>query len=819
MAVSAITVTAQTIGEAFYIYRNDGQINGFFREEIDSMTYSHYDLDSLYYDEIVTQLVYTPDSLYRIPLAAIDSVGFVTPETKYQPGVIDLSEKLMPYVTGCDSLTITFSSSTPKNFLPRVGDKIMTLEMNEFFPAAFAGEVRSIKGNKVECSRVALEDIFETYYDVSSVFGYIDDETNATSRKRLPAILPPVYGTWDRNFKLNTFTIPFNSEISRAVKPNSDLALKGGTSFSVEITPSFHVRTTLIVSKDEGTYLSASVTGEANVKEKVSFYGGLEWNHDFFDNVKVEAPIAPYVNFVFNPGLFLRAGAMASITGIFEQTYTFGWGRDWSSKGREVLKPSSDGRLKSWDVDVEGSIDGSIAAGGFVEIGVALLCSDLDKLVFRGELGGEFAAHAVLYNSDIAGASAQTRAYERFRNSSFDVNAFVSTSMQAELIGGMWGGGVSLPWNLSCNIRSWDMVPTFANTTFRQRLSPQTSADASTDMSGDCLIPVVVGLSVRDKGNNETARYYADSKFDNGNKRMENTFTGLSTDAEYTLYPKVRIFGFDLLASPSAELERQEFPVEITSFKQTNSTYKQNGFSHNGKTYSYQYEATVTVTLKDSRDVEDWGWVYCDPDGKEAFVSLKQFSSPYPDSRYVYLRNEAKSTATVYPYVKLRGQERQTGEPHDYSLEHKGETSCPDSNHPHWIDLGIGTQWRCCNAGASSPEEYGGYYTFDQAQAYNPPSLDQIKALLSNCGYTWTTQNGVKGGKFTGPNGGTIFLPAAGHFWDGELGYVGSDGFYWSSTPDDEYSAYDLIFYSGGKSWSYIDGRPRYFGQSVRPVR
>ena len=37
--------------------------------------------------------------------------------------------------------------------------------------------------------------------------------------------------------------------------------------------------------------------------------------------------------------------------------------------------------------------------------------------------------------------------------------------------------------------------------------------------------------------------------------------------------------------------------------------------------------------------------------------------------------------------------------------------SCPDSHHPHMIDLGLpsGTKWACCNVGATKPEEYGGY--------------------------------------------------------------------------------------------------------------
>jgi hypothetical protein len=143
--------------------------------------------------------------------------------------------------------------------------------------------------------------------------------------------------------------------------------------------------------------------------------------------------------------------------------------------------------------------------------------------------------------------------------------------------------------------------------------------------------------------------------------------------------------------------------------------------------------------------------------------------------------------------------------------------SCPDSNHPHWIDLGLpsGTKWRCCNEGASTPEGYGGYYEFGQVAS--APSWDQIKELLDHTTSEWTTLNGVNGRKFTGSNGGTIFLPAAGSRWDGEFRDVGSDGDYWSSTPHDERLALVLSFYSSFAAWGYdIRGVGVL---SVRPVR
>ena len=145
--------------------------------------------------------------------------------------------------------------------------------------------------------------------------------------------------------------------------------------------------------------------------------------------------------------------------------------------------------------------------------------------------------------------------------------------------------------------------------------------------------------------------------------------------------------------------------------------------------------------------------------------------------------------------------------------------TCPDGNHPHWIDLGLtsGTVWACCNEGALMPEIYGNYYTFDEAQAYNPPSIDQIDELVNNTTSEWITQNGVSGRKFTGSNGGAVFLPAAGHIQSGEFYYGGTLGYYWSSKPNGSAYAYGLSFGSGGTSTFSWDSRN--LGRSVRPVR
>ena len=853
LAAFTFSGMAQTVGEAMFVYRNNGQVNGFLPDEVESIEYSYEDADGNRYDEIVTQIVNTADSVYVIPLAEIDSVTFVTPKTEYKPGVINISDQLMPYVTSSDGLSIVFDSSTPSEIMPRIGDKLVTLEMNEKFPAGFAGEVVSVSGRQVECRLVSLEEIFDTYSGVSSVYGY-QEGANARAYKSRRAV--SAFG--NKDFRLNTFTWSKSAELSVNIFGSDNLALKGGTQLSVGITPSFHVISTLIINKEEGTYFSSCITGDMTLEEQLSVYGGIEWSKDFLDKEWVKVPVAPLTFFYVKPGLFFRASATLSLSAVWTQRYTWGTAFDFSTKNRNVIKPNCGGRLASSSFDIEGALDGSVAVGGFMEIGLSVLSSDIDNLCFRGELGAELVGHAVLYNSDIVAATKDTKIYERFKNSNIAVNAFVNTTVQAEC--GPWGISYCLPWNLSYNIKTWDIVPTFTNTKFRQKPGGQASADASATMSGNCLFPVETGFSVIDESGNVASDYYSPNKFYNGYKSLSYTFTNLPVSADYTLFPKVKLFGYEMLASPAAELEKTQMPVKITHFEQTESKYEKGAFTHDGQSYDYRFDVSVTATLdEDATDIADWGYAYLDPNGQEALISLKQFGRSYTDTRYAYFRNEPKSTCTLYGYVIFTGSNEPVyGEPFDYPLEYT-VFSCPDANHPHMIDLGLpsGTKWACCNVGAQKPEDYGGYYAWGETvekssytsnnfldgkgTSYDTgkdiagtqydaattnwgspwvmPSKEQMEELKNSCTSEWTTENGVNGRRFTGPNGASIFLPAAGYRWEDDLDDVGSYGNYCSSTLLESGTKY--AWYLRFNSWRVYTGNGgyRYYGHSVRPVR
>ncbi len=171
-----------------------------------------------------------------------------------------------------------------------------------------------------------------------------------------------------------------------------------------------------------------------------------------------------------------------------------------------------------------------------------------------------------------------------------------------------------------------------------------------------------------------------------------------------------------------------------------------------------------------------------------------------------------------------------------------------------WVDLGLRVKWATCNVGASSPTGYGNFYawgetstkssydeyncktwersmsdirgnsSYDAARAnwggsWRLPTKAECDELVNNCTRQWTTQNGVKGMRFTSKrNGNSIFFPAAGWRNGTSTDDAGEFGRYWSSTPFGSYTqyAYSLYFSSGGSARSYW--LYRCYGHQVRPV-
>lgn len=189
-----------------------------------------------------------------------------------------------------------------------------------------------------------------------------------------------------------------------------------------------------------------------------------------------------------------------------------------------------------------------------------------------------------------------------------------------------------------------------------------------------------------------------------------------------------------------------------------------------------------------------------------------------------------------------------------------------------YVNLGLpsGTQWATTNVGAKSPEAAGNYYAWGETttkstyswdnykycngddtsmtkyccnrergkvdnrrslepeddaatanwgEGWRMPTSAQFDELREMCTWTWTAMNGKNGYKIVGPNGNSIFLPAAGVRNESSMTDFNEYGFYRTRTLDNSYSngdrAANLVIF---EDKPYKSESTRDAGQTVRPV-
>lgn len=732
-----LPVSAQ---EAFYIYRNDGQFNAFFNDEVDSIIYSKIALDSTLCDDYVVQEVYTADSLYRIPLAAIDSVGFVTPETVYKSGVTDIAENLWQYVITATDSTLLLQSSIPSKLIPQKGDKLVYTEMTETFPAGFAGEVSSVTTNAdgifVSCVAVDLEEIFDTYYGVTTT-------NNPQTRS--------VYNSGRQIIAPGTFSLPTKwlEQLSASCELKDDYALDASFSFGMDVTPKFEVSAMVIIDRIHGTYYTISCIGDYHLSQNISFSGSLSYSRDFkIDIPQAPIPLCPFVKFYFEPGLFVQSEVQGVLNQTWGQHYRSAFLYEYSSKGEEVLKPVNKMFMVGNSYSGEAMITGSVAAGAYAECGFAISDKKFTNVHLRAEGGYELESNAVVYKKEVNTALASTAIYDRLKDSRISVNKFYGASAEAEFMD-KYTLSFELPLGKKENLLNVAHVPSFSGMQAVGNEQDKTSAMVSATATGACFLPLRVGLLINDKNGNDIGRMYHGEKHYINNTPYSHQFSGLEPGETYSAHPIVHAYGIEMLASPSASFtldKKEETPGEMIDLGLSVKWASHNvgasspegfgGYYAWGETEEKSYYSEKTY--KYAVDSDGDGDIYCD------------------DDEYIYIGSNISGTQYDVAHVKWGGS------------------------------------WRM-------------------------PTQDEIIELVENCSWKWTTYNGVEGQLVTGPNGNSIFLPAAGLRYFTSFYEVGRYGYYWSATQDESFSgcAYLLGFLSGSSSegWGVRDE-----GYTVRPV-
>lgn len=178
------------------------------------------------------------------------------------------------------------------------------------------------------------------------------------------------------------------------------------------------------------------------------------------------------------------------------------------------------------------------------------------------------------------------------------------------------------------------------------------------------------------------------------------------------------------------------------------------------------------------------------------------------------------------------------------------------------IDLGLSVKWASHNIGATAPQDFGWYlawgefeekdkYTFENYKylekegsqstidigsnisgtsydmarnlwkgEWRLPTEDEAMELRKECDWRWENVDGVIGARVTGPNGNSIFLPAAGE--DKGRRDVGTSGKYWTGSLSRGLgrTSYALEFVRGENgSRIILWGEYKISGLTIRPVK
>lgn len=533
------TSFAQTQDNALYVYRNDGDLTAFLREDIDSITLSHYDADSVYQSECVTQVFYTPDSVYCIPIAAIDSVSLVALPTIVNSDVFPLTAEHDPYIMRGDTLSFGFSATTPAVLLPSKGNIVVSaIDCNSFEQGIIARVVsveRQADTIYYKCERAYIDDIYDQimYHGPMQV-----QDVNSAKTRSL-------------TIEGNATGLLWNEEYEKVLS-------KSGTTTTFKASDAVAFNITL--RKTLGQPLYARVQLENRFKSSVAFNAEADYENYYQKQLgntlkvgRISIPNFPLI--WFTPtfdfyGYFTDEGKITLDFSAHLNRYD------------KVLLTYSNG---SWNVSHapvnDAGVDvASLSMKGSAEVGV----------IAEILLG--------LYGSRTGiGLSAEVGLKEAI-DFEFDAAAYVGSGLYEALKDSY--ARTTIPWQVSVFAQAglWDgSSPRLSYTPLKQEpqwgsdkyilplfSQPEYTAGAdgtavlTTSPSRDLLMPVGLGIGVEDEDGETVETKWNSVEYQKQDEWPLNgeseSFSGLAAGT-YTAYPYVRILGQELRAESSCEFE------------------------------------------------------------------------------------------------------------------------------------------------------------------------------------------------------------------------------------------------------------------------
>ena len=253
--IALLPIYAQTErGEQVLVFRNTGEVNLFFSEQLDSIVYSRLDTANVEHENIVSQIFYSPDTAIVIPINEIDSVAFGSRnETVFKKEVRQLNDVDCQWIIRYDGRNIYYKLSTPTNILPSKGDRLFYGERNELFLNGLAVKVNDVSRTDeayvVNVTEVEFKEIFERLFFAGSADTSNYATTQKIGKRNAPSEINVINFSKDFDVKLAdnsaTLGIGYNLHIKNSyivAKPledyysfQADLHHSLGTSISVDL--------------------------------------------------------------------------------------------------------------------------------------------------------------------------------------------------------------------------------------------------------------------------------------------------------------------------------------------------------------------------------------------------------------------------------------------------------------------------------------------------------------------------------------------------------------------------------------------------------
>ena len=278
---------------ALYIFRNDGEFNAFFYADITRIAYSRTDTSGVEQADYVVQEIFALDTVYRIPLSAIDSVAFTTPATQYKADVSRPGQELTDYIVASDSVSwFRLSLSVPQNLLPKKGDKLLIENpAPPYLPDGFSGLVTSVEqgsgGYTVMTDGLALEELFDRL--VIKMAASAPSGESASARRTLRSPFNELIDT--KYESTDTITLPalsgtlsltdFQGDVIKAFNDNFTVTLDGNASLNYSFTPTLtEFRNFLYVDVGQGVKIYQEMKMLHNERYTLSLSGTVSANLD-----------------------------------------------------------------------------------------------------------------------------------------------------------------------------------------------------------------------------------------------------------------------------------------------------------------------------------------------------------------------------------------------------------------------------------------------------------------------------------------------------------------------------------------------------------